>query len=364
LSLQPKRGIARLKVCPHGGINHAELMTYGLKPEDMIDFSVCTNPFMPPPGIKETLSQIPIEQYPDSEANDFREELSAHLGVPAGNILAGNGTTELIRLIAIAYFRQGDPVLILEPTYGEYEIAGRIADARLVRHQAREEDNLTPRIEDIIDLIRKHRPQGVFICNPNNPTGKYLSRRDMETVIDAGEDSLFILDEAYIAFVTKRWNSMELATRGNVVVLRSMTKDYGMPGLRLGYMVAHQDIIKNLRRVRPPWNVNIVAQTLGTAVLKNAAYLEQSLKQIQDVKRFLTDELCRRGFKVLPSDANYFLMKVGNAGKFRQSLLKYGIMVRDCTSFGLPEYVRIAPRTRPECERLIAAIDIKLKSGE
>jgi histidinol-phosphate aminotransferase len=364
LSLQPKRGIARLKVCPHGGINHAELMTYGLKPEDMIDFSVCTNPFMPPPGIKEKLSQIPIEQYPDSEATEFCKELSAHLGTPVGNILAGSGTTELIRLIAMTYFRQGDPVLILEPTYGEYEIAGRMAGARLVRHRAREEDNLTTRIEDIVGLIQKHHPRGVFICNPNNPTGKYLSRRDIETITDAGEDSLFILDEAYITFVKESWNSVELAAQGNVVVLRSMTKDYGMPGLRLGYAVACQDIIRNLRRVRPPWNVNIIAQTVGTAVLKNRAYLEWSLGQIQEVKRFLANELSRLGFKVLPSDANYFLMKVGSARKFRSSLLKHGIMVRDGTSFGLPEYVRIAPRTMPECERLIAAVDSTLHSEE
>jgi histidinol-phosphate aminotransferase len=364
LSLQPKRGIARLKVCPHGGINHAELMAYGLKPEDMIDFSVCTNPFMPPPGIKETLSQIPIEQYPDSEATEFCQELSAYLGVPAGNILAGSGTTELIRLIAMTYFRQGDPILILEPTYGEYEIACRMAGTKLVRHRAREEDDLTTRIEDIVGLIQKHRPRGVFICNPNNPTGKYLSRRDIETVIDAGEDSLFVLDEAYIAFVTESWNSVELAARGNVVVLRSMTKDYGMPGLRLGYTVARQEIIKNLRRVRPPWNVNIIAQTVGTAVLENREYLDWSLGQIQEVKKFLTDELSRLGFKVLPSDTNYFLMKVGSAGKFRNSLLKHGILVRDCTSLGLPEYVRIAPRTMPECERLIAAIDRTLHSEE
>lgn len=364
MSLQPKRGIARLKVCPHGGINHAELMTYGLKPEDMIDFSVCTNPFMPPPGIKEILSQIPIEQYPDSEATEFRKGLSAHLGVPAGNILAGSGTTELIRLIAMTYFRQGDPVLILEPTYGEYEIAGRMAGTRLVRYRAREEDNLTPRIEDVVGLIQKHRPRGIFICNPNNPTGKYLSRRDIETVMDAGEDSLFILDEAYIAFVAESWNSVELAARGNAVVLRSMTKEYGMPGLRLGYAVACQEIIENLRRVCPPWNVNIIAQTVGTAVLENREYLEWSLGQIQEVKRFLTSELSRLGFKVLPSDANYFLVKVGSAEKLRNSLRKHGILVRDGTSFGLPQYVRIAPRTMPECEKLVKAIGSTLHSEE
>ena len=181
MSLRPKRGIAKLKKCYHGGINYAELKALGLKSDQVLDFSVCTNPFMPPPGIKETLKTIAIEQYPDSEATEFRKELSVRLGLPPENILAGSGTTELTGLIALAYFRKGDQFLILEPTYGEYEVAGRIAGARPVRYRAKEEDNFVPKIEDIADLIRKHHPRGVFICNPNNPTGKHLSRREIET---------------------------------------------------------------------------------------------------------------------------------------------------------------------------------------
>jgi len=356
LSLRPKQGIARLRNCPHGGINHAELKALGLKPDEVLDFSVCTNPFMPPPGIKEMLRTIPIEQYPDSEATEFRQELAAYLGVPAENILAGNGTTELIRLIAMTYFRKGELALFLEPTYGDYEVACRLANMKLVRYRAKEEDTFAPEIADFTDLIREHRPRAVFICNPNNPTGKYLSRRDIEMVLDNIRDSLLILDEAYIAFVAKSWNSFDLTSRGNVVILRSMTKDYGLPGLRLGYAVAHREIIDNLRRVCPPWNVNIIAQKAGMAVLDNMEYLKRSLLQIQEAKRFLIAALSRLGYQVLPSDAHYFLVRVGNARKFRDSLLKYGMLVRDGTSLGLPEYVRIAPRTLPECQKLIAAI--------
>jgi histidinol-phosphate aminotransferase len=357
LSLRPKREIANLKKGHHGGINHAEIRAFGLNPEDIIDFSVCTNPFMPPPGIKATLSTIPIEQYPDSEATEFRKELSAHLGIPTENILAGNGTTELIRLIAMTYFRKGDPVLLLEPTYGEYEIAARIAGARLVRHQAKEEDKFMPKIEDVAGLIRKHRPRGIFVCNPNNPTGKYLSRREIETIMDASGNGLLILDEAYVAFVEKSWNSVDLMPRGDIIILRSMTKAYGIPGLRLGYAVARQEIIDGLRRVCPPWNVNIIAQKVGAAVLKNGEYLEQSKLKIREARQYLINGLTRLGLTVLPSDAHYFMVKVGSAREFRNSLLTHGILVRDGASFGLPGYVRIAPRTLPECERLIEAVD-------
>jgi histidinol-phosphate aminotransferase len=364
LSLRPKRGIANLKKCHHGGLNYAELEGLGINANEILDFSVASNPFPLPPGIKETISTAAIEQYPDSETTELRQRLSDNLGVPPENILAGSGTTELIRLIALTYFGKGDRALILEPTYGEYETACRIAGAGIIRLRAAAENSFVPRIADITDLIREHRPRGIFICNPNNPTGKYLSRQKIETVLNSAGDSLLILDEAYIAFVAESWNSVDPILPGNVIILRSMTKDYGLPGLRLGYAVARREIVDSLRRVCPPWNVNAIAQEVGKAVLQNKEYLEQSLSQIQEAKRFLTGELSRLGLKVLPSDANYFLVKVGHARRFRHTLLRRGIMVRDCSSFGLDEYVRIAPRTMPECQRLISAIGDILSNSQ
>jgi histidinol-phosphate aminotransferase len=357
LSLRPKRTITGLKNCVHGGINHAELKALGIDANDILDFSVCTNPFMPPPGIKEKMGTINIEHYPDSQASELRERLSERLGISADNILMGSGTTELIRLIALAYFRQNDPVLLLEPTYGEYEVASRLAGARPVKHRAGKRNHFTPKIEEVCNLIRQHNPKAVFICNPNNPTGQYLSRSDIEKVLDEMGDDLLILDEAYIDFVETTWNSLDLTQKGNVVVLRSMTKNYGLPGLRLGYAVARREIIESLRIAAPPWNVNAIAQGVAIAVLDHDEYLGQSLRQVREAKRFLVTELTVLGFKVLPSDANYFLVKVGNAAEYRRSLLAERILVRDCTSFGLPEYIRISPRTMPECDKLISAIE-------
>ena len=129
-------------------------------------------------------------------------------------------------------------------------------------------------------------------------------------------------------------------------------------------MVARREIIQDLRPALPPWNVNIVAQNAGIAVLEKDDYLSQSLRQVQGAKNYLVKELQRLGFRVLPSDAHYFLVKVGNAPEFRRSLLKHGILVRDGTSFGLPEYVRISPRTLPECEKLVGAIGGILPPGK
>ena len=364
MPLQPNPEIENLKPSPHGGIDYAELKSMGLTGDMVIDFSVCSNPFMPSPEVKKSLNDIAIEQYPDSEATEFRQQLSKKLGVSPDKIQAGSGTIELIRLIALTYFRQGDSVLILEPTFGEYELACQIAGAKPVKQWGNEENNFVPKIGETVDLIRQHCPKGVFICNPSNPTGKYMSRKDVERILSTSEDTLFIIDEAYISFVDNSWSAINLIAQGNVLVLRSMTKDYALAGLRLGYAIADRKIINNLHRVRPPWNVNIMAQKAGVAALKDTEHLEQSWKKVKEAKQFLVDELCRLGFQPLPSDTNFFLMRVGDAGEFRTTLLKRGILVRDCTSFGLPEYVRIAPRTISECQKFLTTLqELNLKGA-
>ena len=345
-----------MKVCPHGGPDYAELRAMGLTPEEVLDFSVSANPFPPPPGVKKILSTVAINRYPDSEATELRQCLSEKLGVSPHNILAGNGAVELIRLVALAYFRQGDAVLIPEPTFGEYEVACQIVGAEVVRQCARAEEGFALRIEETTNLIRQHYPRGVFICNPSNPTGRYLSRQEVEMVLDACGDSLLILDEAFIAFVDESWSSIDLIHRGNVIIVRSMTKDYALAGLRLGYAIANQEVIDALRKVCPPWNVNVVAQKAGVIALSNENYLEQCKEKIGEAKQFLISELHRIGFTLVPSKTNFFLVKVGHGKRFRAALLKHGILVRDCSSFGLPEYVRITARTMPECQRLVGAI--------
>ena len=154
-----------------------------------------------------------------------------------------------------------------------------------------------------------------------------------------------------------------MISRDNVIIVRSMTKDYALAGLRLGYAISSQGIIDALRRVCPPWNVNIVAQKAGVIALMDVNYFEQCKEKVRQAEQFLMDELRRLGFTSIPSNTNFFLMKVANGKAFRTALLRHGILVRDCTSFGLPEYVRIAPRTMPECQRLITTIQ-GLKCGE
>ncbi|MFC2068861.1 pyridoxal phosphate-dependent aminotransferase [Chloroflexota bacterium] len=363
MSLKPRPEINSLCVCPHGGLEYGELLALGIHPEKVLDFSVCTNPFMPPPQIKEIrLGSMAVEHYPDSEVTELRYKLAQKLGIPPEIILMGSGSTELIRLVTLTYLRPGDSVLILEPTYGEYEVASKIAGAVVVKQRIKAEDGFLPQVEMTLALIKQYKPRVVFICNPNNPTGKYLSRQELEMLCDSIVDGLLVLDEAYLAFVEGIWPSTDLVLRGNTVILRSMTKDFGLSGLRLGYAIASREIIDSLRLVCPPWNVNIVAQKVGAMVLEDVSYFEQTRQKIKEAKQFLVSELSLFGYSLHSSDTHYFLVQVGNAKMFRTVLLEHGIQVRDCRSFGLPDYIRIGTRTLPECKILISTImEIKNK---
>lgn len=361
MPLYPRPEIANLQNCPHGGPNYAELELLGLRPEEVLDFSVSANPFGPPPGMQEVITSAVIDRYPDSESIELRNSLAIHLNTNSQNIIIGNGSTEIIRLIAFAYFAKDDPVIIVEPTFGEYEIACHISGAKILKHHTKNSNNFKLNMDELIKSIQSNRPKAVFLCNPNNPTGQYLSRDKVEQILSVCEDTLLILDEAYISFTEEPWNSLDMVNRKNVIIIRSMTKDYALAGLRLGYAIANPKIIETLKKACPPWNVNAVAQKVGLAALSNQDYLARCKDDISKAKGFLIERLISLGLNPLPSRANFFLVNIGNAADFRQKLLRHGIMVRDCTSFDLPQYIRIAPRTMPECEKLIKAIKQELK---
>ena len=368
MSLLPRLEIQSMSVCSHGGIDYAEVEAIGIAPQDILDFSANLNPFGPPPEVRKMLSEShrelgeAISHYPDSETSYLKRFLAEKFGLKEENILVSSGSTELIRLAALAYFAKGDQVLLIEPTYGEYQVACQIAGASLIKQQPSPQDGFWVNTNETVELIRQHCPKGIFVCNPNNPTGRYLPRADFEKILDACKDSLVVLDEAYISFVDNAWSSLNMIQGNNLFVLRSMTKDYAMAGLRLGYGVARKEIIATLHRICPPWNVNVVAQKAGIIAIKAERYLRRCQTELRMIKNYLIIELSNLGLPPLPSEANFFLVEVGDATRFRCELLKRKILVRDCSSFGLPQYIRIAPRTLPECQRLITAIkEIKIK---
>lgn len=356
--LSAKPNIDKLISGIHGGINYREIQNLCPRPDKILDFSTNCNPFGPPPGIQEAIITASIDCYPDSEATELTQALAIKLNIFPDNIIIGSGSTELIRLIALAYLGNEDTVLIPKPTYSEYEIACHLVAARILCQSTLNQPNFYLNITDTMGLIGQQQPRGIFLCNPNNPTGQYLSKKEIEQVLSSAGKSLVILDEAYIAFTENAWSSLDLLKKyDNLIILRSMTKDYALAGLRLGYAITSEPIISTLKRVRPPWNVNSVAQKAGILALKADGYIEKCTTKIQESRDFLIKELSALGLEIVPSETNFFLVKVNNpAFEFRYALLHLGILVRDCTSFGLPNFIRIAPRSMPECQELIKAI--------
>ena len=354
--LRAKPHIDKISVCQHGGINYAELSGRHLDPREILDFSTCCNPYKPPMAIYLATRNVPLEIYPDSDAIELIKALSTALEVNADNLIACSGSTELIRLAALAYLGEGDRVVIPSPTYGEYTLACKLVNARAIKFPLREQNGFRLDISEFIKFARQHEPAAIFLCNPNNPTGQYLDMRAVEKIASVFSSTLIVLDEAYIAFTAGTWNSLNLIGAENLLIVRSMTKDFGLAGLRLGYGVASKSVIDVLRKVRPPWNVNSMAQKAGIAALRQRRFVENSAARLFKSRQYLEKELKHFGFQIIPSQTNFFLVRVGKAREFRDRLLRKGFMVRDCSSFGLPEHIRIGPRSMEDCRRLVRAI--------
>jgi histidinol-phosphate aminotransferase len=340
----------------HGGLSPTELRALGLNREEVIDFSVNLNPLGIPPGVKKALEKLDLSCYPDPENLELKEALARVVGVHPDQIVIGNGSTELIYLLAHAFLKKGDVVVLLAPTFGEYEVAARLAKTEVIVLRAEEREGFIWDIRKVSQQIQNCKPALVFLCNPNNPTGVYMDRESIETVLTSIGGGLLVLDEAYITFVQKPWNACALLSRRNIVILRSLTKNYALAGLRLGYALCSSEVAKTLVEHQPSWSVNLAAQVAGVAALAEDQYLAHAKKIIEEGKNYLQKELEALGYKEFPSAANFLLVKVGDAPVLRYQLLTKGVCVRDCSSFGLPEYIRIGVRTLEECKRLILVI--------
>ena len=342
----------------HGGTNIAELRSLGLRPEDVLDFSASINPLGAPQRVIEAMSSVDLAAYPDTECTDLRDALASRLGVSASHILVGNGSTELIHLTARAYLDADDSAVIFAPTFGEFEASCSMQDSKVISIAAREHNGFAWDIADAARLIAKQSPSVVFLCNPNNPTGHYLSKEDVRQIACALPDhSLLLLDEAYLPFVDARWNSLPLLDLGNVALLRSMTKDYALTALRLGYMLAPPNVVERVRGQQHSWSVNALAQAAGIAALADEDHVNNGRKAVQAAKRYIIDELDALRLHYNPPTANFVLVEVGDARALQRTLLtQYRIGVRDCTSFGLPQHIRIGIRKMDDCKRLVAAL--------
>ncbi|MDB5339724.1 MAG: histidinol-phosphate aminotransferase family protein [Planctomycetaceae bacterium] len=345
--LSPRPEVLALSEVIHGALNHTELAALGIDPASVIDFSASVNPFGPSPRVIEAIANSQIHCYPDRDATEFRQALASHLGVPKDCLIAGNGSSELLYLIGLAFLRSADQVLVVGPTYSEYSRVAQLMGATVSCCQASPRSGFQFPTRSLEESIRALRPRAVFVCHPNNPTGQLTPTAAIYLWADEFPQTLFIIDEAYIEFSPDA-QSFTKSIRDNIVVLRSMTKAHGLAGLRLGYAVSTPAVIDLLARVRPPWSVSTIAQNAGIAALQDSTYLQRALASLAAEKTLLEERLAALGAMTFPSETHFFLIRVANATATRQQLLNSGILVRDCTSFGMPGFLRISPQTPPQ----------------
>jgi histidinol-phosphate aminotransferase len=340
----------------HGALDYVELEQLGLDPETILDFSVNSNPYGPSPLVGRALAGVPLERYPDREALALRRALAGRLDLDPAQLVVGNGAAELLWLIAFTFLGPADPVLVIGPTFGEYSRLASLVGGRVSHWQAQAADHFALNLAEISQRLATLQPRLTFLCNPNNPTGVILPAENIAAWVERFPQTLFVIDEAYLPFAPGLASALTIAAN-NILLVRSMTKDYALAGLRLGYALSrNKALVEVLALARPAWNVNALAQAAGLAALGDDAHHERSLAQLRLASQQLRQGLVDAGFWPHPSATHYFLLPVNDAVSFRRTLLQQGLLVRDCASFGLPDYVRIATRRPAENERLLAAV--------
>ena len=356
----PRPSVSQTSPAHHGAFDYAELQSLGIQPDDLIDFSVNSNPFGPSPTVRQALANVPLERYPDRECLALRQTLGNSLHVAPDQIVVGNGTAELLQLVCYAYLRPAtasdcDRVVIVGPTFGEYRRASELMGAQVYECRADASTAFAANARAIAHTLQDIRPRLFFLCNPNNPTGTLYPPEVVAQWGSTSPETLLVIDEAYIAFAREGKSALELGAP-NVLIVRSMTKDYALAGLRLGYAVGPLPVVNAIASVRPAWNVSALAQAAGIASLRDTRHLEKSLAALQAANRRLLAGLQELHLAPVPSATHFFILQVGNGAALRRALLAKGIQVRDCASFGLPEYIRIATRRPRENRRLIRAL--------
>ncbi|MCZ7391975.1 MAG: threonine-phosphate decarboxylase CobD [Candidatus Methanoperedens sp.] len=354
LSNRVKKTAIELAPCIHGARLEEFAEASGKSVDELADFSVNLNP-LGPPRLKKLLdgASKSINYYPDNRYMGFKKAAADYLHVSPENIVPGNGSSELIRLFAETVIEPGDGVIIPYPTFGEYEFQCRLFGAKVEYIEYNDIANVKP-----------DGNKAVFLCNPNNPTGKLLRRKEVIQLaqICASSRVFLFVDEAFIELSNPEESVAGLAANNDfVIALRSLTKTYAVPGLRIGFAVASLDFAKLLNNIRLPWNLNSIASSAGELFLEhNKNYIENSLLLIRKERQWLTSQLSGiRGFKPYPSDANFILIDTRdfaiNSKELAERMLRYGIIIRDCASFGLENHIRVAVRKRSENRRLVKA---------
>lgn len=338
----------------HGGLDFKKMKQKGISADQVVDFSVSINPDPLPESVLSQVYSLSLEHYPDSECFDLRKKIAETYSYPIENLLVVNGTSQALFLIAHTFLNQSSKVLFSGPTYGEYRDAVSLHTDNIFEIKATKENDFYPDIYELELFIIHEKPTLFWFCNPNNPTGSFISESDFNRLKQAclSSNTLFILDEAYRCFVLEE--DLYYTEAENVINLRSMTKDFSIPGLRLGYIHSNSKTIEAIKKYQPDWSVSSPAQSAGLACLEELQTFEKSWKKTAELTIRFIYEIKSLGYKVYPSKGNFFLFEVDRINDLQKTLWeKANILVRNCASFGLENVVRVGTRSLEDQDKLI-----------
>ena len=358
MKIHPNKPVRSHIPASHGG-------KYGTKNSNanVIDFSSNVNPLGCHPGVKRYLKkQLDlISEYPDPNSTNLRANLAWFTGVPKKQIVVGNGATEIIYNFCKTFLNKKTHVLIPIPTFSEYEVSAKLCEAKISFFKTM---NLTKNLQKFIMKIPRNGC--VFICNPNNPTGVLIQRNEMIKIITAAKkkSTIVFVDETFIELVPENDESVikQIKKFENLFILRSLTKSFGLAGIRIGYGVGSPQIVGPLQKIKIPWNVSNIAQGAASAAICYHPFLDKTRKLIKREKNFISSNLAKsKKLACYDSATNFLLVKTKIKSKLLQKkLLKQKVLIRDCSTFrGLNQnYIRIAVKTRKENIKLLKALEV------
>lgn len=356
----------------HGGDVAAVAREFGVPAEKLLDFSANINPLGPPAGVLRRLAADAanielLMRYPEAELKSLRRALSFHVGVEENQIIIAGGAAALIETIVRAANRKNrQPRCLLPvPAFSEYERALLASDFQIVEFALEKRRNFCLEENRFVEILTKEKPDLCIITNPHNPTGALIKKESLERIAQAAEKNgtIILLDEAFIDYAPEESLTRKTKHFRNLVVLRSLTKFYGIPALRVGYAIASSELIEIFARQLSSWSVTTLAANAAEEAVKDTEYAEQTLEINRFQREFLSRSLEQAGFRVFPSAANFLFLELppsSFAAELRSNLIKnHHIIVRDCSTYlelEAEKFIRVAVRSRPDNEQLIKAI--------
>ena len=357
--LKPKPSIDTIQ--PYQGGKPIEEVRRELGITDIIKLASNENPLGPSPlamqAISESTTQVHL--YPDGNAYYLKADLAAALGVSAEQLILGNGSNDVLQLVAEAYVAPGDEVIYAAGAFVVYSLVTKLCSATAV---------VVPMVAHTHDLSAMaaaitDRTKVIFVANPNNPTGTMATADETAAFMEqVPDDVLVVFDEAYYEYVERSDypQTLPYVLEGrNFIITRTFSKIYGLAGLRIGYGIAPPPLVETLNRVRQPFNCSLVGQAAARAALKDTAHVTRSREQNAVGKAFLYEVFDDMGFRYVESEGNFIMLHLEQSGvDIADALLKEGVIVRPIGGYGYPNAVRVTIGTQQENEKFIAALKI------